>query len=163
MGLRRSWSGASSVGRVSIRSGLPRTYTDRVTSEGFRRIIGGAAVVLTVTACGFLPTGPRPGTVTIYGRAAPDEQSWFGLVPAGDPPAVVGFGSDGVGCLDGPPGTQIAWYDGAPGEGGAPRQVIAQVPADGSPIVLSVEVTPEGGLLVGHGVPAWWQGDPQVC
>ena len=110
-----------------------------------------------------LPADARPGTVTIYGRNAPEEDGWFGLVTADDPPQVVGFGADGVGCLDGPPGTAIAWFDGAPGEGGQPKQLIGRIPADGSPVVLSVEVTPDGRLLVGHGVPVWWEGDPQVC
>jgi hypothetical protein len=121
------------------------------------------AAVLLVAACGFLPTGPRPGTVTLYGRAAPDGESWFGLVPPGDPPATIGFGADGVGCLDGPPGTQVAWYDGPPGGGGLPRQIIGRIPADGAPVVLSVEIMPDGRLLVGSGVPAWWVGDAQVC
>ena len=101
--------------------------------------------------------------MTIYGRAAPEGESWFGLVTPEVAPQVVGFGSDGVGCLDGPPGTPIAWYDGAPGEGGAPRQIIGRIPDDGSPVVLYVEVTADGRLLVGQGVPAWWAGDSQVC
>jgi hypothetical protein len=121
-----------------------------------------AVTVLALAACGLLPTGPRPGTVTIYGRAAPDDQSWFGLVPPGDPPAAVGFGADGVACLDGPPGTDVAWYDGPPGNGGRPRQVIGEIRPDG-PLVLWVEVRPDGTLAVGEGVPGWWEGDPQVC
>jgi hypothetical protein len=117
---------------------------------------------LLMAACGSLPTG-RPGSVTIYGRAAPDDESWFGLVPPGDPPATVGFGADGVACLDGPPGIPIAWYDGPPGEGGLPRQIVGRIPADGSPVVLSVEIMPDGRLLIGHGVPAWWVGPAQAC
>ena len=127
------------------------------------RLVSGLVGVVLVAACGLLPADARPGTVTIYGRNAPEEDGWFGLVTADDPPQVVGFGADGVGCLDGPPGTAIAWFDGAPGEGGQPKQLIGRIPADGSPVVLSVEVTPDGRLLVGHGVPVWWEGDPQVC
>ena len=122
-----------------------------------------AASLLSLAACGLLPTGPRPGTVTIYGRAAPDGESWFGLVPPGDPPAAVGFGADGVGCLDGPPGTGVAWYDGVPGDGGRPRQLIGRIPADGAPLIVWVEVRADGSLASGPGVPAWWVGDPQVC
>ncbi len=125
--------------------------------------MGALMVAVLVAGCGLLPTGQTPGTVTLYGRAAPERESWFGLVTAEDPPQVVGFGSDGVGCLDGPPGTQVAWFDGAPGDGGVPRQIIGVLPADGSPLVLSVEVAANGSLLVGRGVPAWWEGDPQVC
>jgi hypothetical protein len=125
-------------------------------------ILGLVAATL-LSACGVLPAGPRAGTVTIYGRAAPDADQWFGLVPPGDPPAAVGFGADGVGCLDGPPGTPVAWFDGPPGAGAVPRQVIGRIPADGSPLVVSVEVDPNGRLLVGQGVPAWWVGDPEVC
>ena len=122
-----------------------------------------AAVMLSLAACGVLPTGPKPGSVTIYGRAAPDGESWFGLFPPGDPPSVVGFGADGVGCLDGQPGTQIAWYDGAPADGASPRQIIGQIPADGSPVVLWVEIGIDGQLRVGPGVPPWWVGEAQVC
>jgi hypothetical protein len=106
----------------------------------------------------------RPGgTVVLYGRAAPADSSWFGLVPAGDPPQVVGFGADGVACLEGPPGSEVAWYDGAPGDGGRPKQLLGRIPADGRPLVLWVEVAADGTLGVGQGVPAWWVGDPQRC
>jgi hypothetical protein len=122
-----------------------------------------AVTLLSLSSCGLLPTGPRPGTVTIYGRAAPADQNWFGLVPPGDPPQAVGFGSDGVVCLDGSPGTQVAWYDGAPGDGGAPKQIIGRIPADGAPLVLWVEIRPDRTLAFGQGVPEWWVGDPQLC
>jgi hypothetical protein len=123
-----------------------------------------ATVAMLVVGCGLLPTGPRPGSVTIYGRVAPNgDESWFGLVPPGDPPATIGFRADGVGCLDGPPGTQIAWYDGSPSDGAAVRQIIGRIPADGSPLVLSVEVAADGRLVVGRGVPGWWVGDAQAC
>lgn len=156
--------GASSLGRESG-PGCPArgTYTGVVMSVAPGRLMGALMVAVLVAGCGLLPTGQTPGTVTLYGRAAPEGDSWFGLVTADDPPQVVGFGSDGVGCLDGRPGTQVAWFDGAPGDGGVPRQIIGVLPADGSPLVLSVEVAADGSLLVGRGVPAWWEGDPQVC
>jgi hypothetical protein len=128
------------------------------------RILAGTFLaILVTTLAGCLGFGGRPGTVVLYGRAAPGDAGWFGLVPAGDPPQVVGFGADGVGCLDGPPGTQVAWYDGAPGDGRGPKQIIGRIRADGEPLVLSVVVRPDGTLLVGQGVPAWWVGDPQSC
>jgi hypothetical protein len=119
-------------------------------------------VAVAAMGCGLLDVR-QPGGVTIYGRAGPLDESWFGLVPPGDPPEAVGFGSDGVGCLDGPPGAQVAWYDGAPGAGGRPRQIIGQVPGDGGPLVLWVEMADDGTLDFGPGVPAWWVGEPQVC
>ncbi|HEX2470246.1 MAG TPA: hypothetical protein VHK05_06625 [Candidatus Limnocylindrales bacterium] len=127
-----------------------------------RGILVAAIAVVVGTGCGSLDF-QRPGSVVIYGRAAPLDQSWFGLVPPGDPPSVVGFGSDGVGCLDGSPGTQVAWYDGSPAQGGKPRQIIGRIPADGASLVLWVEIVDEGRLEFGQGVPDWWVGEPQTC
>ena len=132
--------------RPRVRAGLSGkgTYTGVVMSVAPGRLMGALMVAVLVAGCGLLPTGQTPSTVTLYGRAAPERESWFGLVTAEDPPQVVGF-------------------DGAPGDGGVPRQIIGVLPADGSPLVLSVEVAANGSLLVGRGVPAWWEGDPQVC
>jgi hypothetical protein len=125
------------------------------------RVLAVSIVAVAVAACGTLPTGRRPGTVTIYGRASP--WGWFGLVPPGDPPGIIGFGTDGVGCLDGPPGTAVAWYEAEPAPDAAPTSILARIPADGSPLVLSVEIAADGQLIVGHGVPAWWTGEPYFC
>ena len=127
--------------------------------------MGGLSVVIVAVVsmgCGSLDIR-QPSGVTIYGRAGPIDEGWFGLVPPGDPPEVVGFGSDGVGCLDGPAGAQVAWYDGSPSDGGKPKQIIGRVPGDGGPLVLWVEIADDGTLDFGPGVPAWWAGDPQVC
>jgi len=107
--------------------------------------------------------GPPRGTVVLYGRAAAAADQWFALVPLGDPPVSVGFGADGVACLTGPSGSDLAWFLGMPGQGGAPRQVLGRVPGDGSQLILSVEIAPDGSLVVGRGVPAWWVGDPESC
>jgi hypothetical protein len=109
---------------------------------------------------------PRPqAAVTIYGQNDRAEDAWFGLVPLTDPPQTVGFGADsGVACLVGPVGTEIAWFDGSPGQGGQPVRAIGTVrPADGPPNVLWVSVAVDGTLTTGEGVPAWWVGDAQAC
>ena len=124
----------------------------------------GVALMLWVSlsGCAGIDVGPK-GHVTLYGRAAPPASRWFGLNPAGDPPQTVGFGADGVACLDGPAGTDIVWFAGAPENRGAPRQVLGRVPGDGGRLVMWVEVKADGGLASGQGVPAWWDGDAQAC
>ena len=121
-----------------------------------------AAMLLTQIGCAAIDVRPT-GTVILYGRAAPAADQWFGLVPLSDPPETVGFGSDGVACLAGPAGQDVVWFKGQPGNGGGPRQVLGRVPGEGGPLVIWVEVAPDGSLRSGQGVPAWWQGDPQTC
>ena len=103
-------------------------------------------------------------TVTIYGESDRADDAWFALVPLADPPEAVGFGADGVACLQGASGSAVVRFDGVPGAGAIVReQVGIVVPEDTGDNVFWVSVAADGSLTSGDGVPVWWQGDPQVC
>jgi hypothetical protein len=129
-----------------------------------RALAVGAMLLGLLGGCSsFEPTQPHVA-VTIYGRNARADEQWFALVPLGDPLEGVGFGADGVACLHGPIGSEIARFDGVPGVGGRVlERVGAIVPEGAGDNVFWVSIAPNGLLTRGEGVPAWWQGDPQVC
>ena len=135
------------------------SYTRPMT----RRIVLVMIAAAIIAACAGLDPRPR-GMVILYGRNAAPGDVWFGLLPAGDPPETVGFGSDiGVACLDGPSGTEVFAFDGDPSRGGQPGRAIGRVPGTAEPLVAWVDVAGDGSLTTGNGVPPWWSDDPQAC
>lgn len=128
-----------------------------------RRTVQLVVVVLIVSGCaGF---DPRPqGKVILYGRNEAPGLAWFGVVPMGDPPETVGFGSDmGVACLSGAAGSELLSFEGSPTAGGQPQRVLGRVPGEGNALVLWVDVAQDGTLTNGDGVPAWWPDAPIEC
>ena len=122
-------------------------------------------LVATLLASGCAGFDPRPkGGVTLYGRNLAPGIAWFGVVPLADPPETVGFGSDtGVACLVGPAGSDVVAFDGDPGQGGQPNATVGRVSGGPDDLVMWVDVAADGSVTVGHGVPAGWVGDPDVC
>ena len=123
-------------------------------------------LAFTLGGCAWTDAVRPPSTVTIYGHNDGGGDAWFGMTPLRDPPEAVGFGpDDGVACLAGAVGSEIAVFDRSPGQGGRPVRVIALVQPEDSPDpnVVWVRVGVDGGLTTGEGVPAWWVGDAQVC
>lgn len=128
-----------------------------------RRTVSFSLAVLVLAACaGF---DPRPqGKVILYGRNEGPGLAWYGVVPMGDPPETVGFGSDvGVACLTGAAGSELLSFDGSPTEGGQPQRVLGRVPAAANVLVLWVDVANDGTQTDGDGVPAWWPDAPIEC
>ncbi len=126
-----------------------------------RSVVLIAAAVL-VGACGLTnQLGPQ-ATVTLYGRNDVPALAWFVARPISDPPQSVGFGRDiGVACLQVPKGSEIVMTDRSPGPGANVIRVIA--PIDDEVATLWVDVSADGSLTTGAGVPAWWVGDAQIC
>lgn len=82
----------------------------------------------------------------------------------GGSPEAVRFGHDGVACLSGSVGSDVAWLTASPGEGGISKEVLGSVERDGSGSnVFWVVVAANGTLTKGEGVPVWWVGDEQHC
>jgi hypothetical protein len=124
----------------------------------------GATLGGVLGGCSLFEPLQSHAVVTIYGRNQRAVESWFALVPLADPPEAVGFGADGVACLDGSIGSEIARFDGAPGVGGRlVERIGAVVPEATGDNVFWVSVANDGSLTSGQGLPVWWQGDPQVC
>jgi hypothetical protein len=128
----------------------------------FATLAGVLAVSLLVVACGLLPRGPTPGTATTYGRSAVQNAGWFGMI-GGEPGDAASVGTEGVVCLGGPPGAQIAFYEGEIGGGQAPSAIIGTIPPDRRPLIIWVDIDANGQLTLGEGLPAWWVGDPEFC
>ena len=132
---------------------------------GNQPILLAAVCAVLISGCSIFESDVRQTPVTIYGHNAGAPDAWIGLLPLSDPPQAVGFGADGVGCLHGPVGSEVASFDGLPGQGGQPAKRIGIVAVeDGSgPNVFWVSVAADGTLTNGRGVPAWWVGDAQAC
>lgn len=124
------------------------------------------ALAIVVGGCAWTDSIRPQATVTFYGINERAEEAWFGIVPVNDPSDAVGFGVDsGVACLIGPIGSDVAWFDGSPYQGGQPIKAIASVVDDAAPgaNVVWAAVALDGSLTTGLGVPGWWVGDPQAC
>ena len=92
-----------------------------MTRRRIRAVAVGAVLLGLLGGCSFFEPLQSHSAVTIYGRNERAVESWFALVPLADPSEAVGFGADGVACLDGPVGSEIARFEGAPGAGGRVR------------------------------------------
>ncbi len=125
-------------------------------------LMAALAIGLLCAACG-LPEASRQPGVILYVRNAAPQMAWFAIDPvAGPKPEAVGFGSDpGVACLDAPVGTRLVQTDRSQGQGGTVTAVLASIDQPG--LVVSVDIGADGNTVIGHGVPAWWSGDPQAC
>jgi hypothetical protein len=118
-----------------------------------------------VTGTGEPPFEGR--SVTIYVRSADPEMTWFSVLPAPDPPQSVGFDAltgIGVACLAFPPGSHLALMDRSPADPGAreDRQIVA--PGDTDIVQpVWVDITADGTVTSGDGVPTWWPDDLEPC
>lgn len=128
-------------------------------------IVTGAMLAALLAGCGLVQPLEPLATVTLYGQNRSAIDSWFALVPLQDPPESVGFGADGVACLQGPVGYEIVRFQGSPGRGGRVVENVATVVGGDQPgaNVFWVSVAADGTLTKGEGVPEWWVGDPQEC
>lgn len=131
---------------------------------------------------GFVPVGVDPLTVpliplqagpslavqpshstdlTLYVWNATTQQAWFAVHETG----AVGFNNGGgVGCFNLVVGEQLVMLDRAPQDAGSRMLRILYRRAQATdPPILWVNIGADGSISQGEGVPAWWEGDPQIC
>jgi hypothetical protein len=152
-----------------------------VYAEDLRTLVGHM-----VAGKGFVPVGVNPRTVpdfpvqqgpsfvappgdpislTMYVRSAAAQMAWFAVRAGGDVIGGQGYNNGlGVGCVNIEAGGQLVMLDRPPQD---PRvQTLRTIYVRGPERVLPtlwVDISAEGAVSHGEGVPGWWQGEPQGC
>ena len=132
-----------------------------------RASILSAFLAFAIAGCGVFDD--RSSSIIVYGRNAREADAWFALMPGPASGGAVGFGRDiGVACLTGSATADLVWLSGSPTTGGSPVQVVSKVAnaaamEAGAIASVWVDVQPDGSLLSGDGVPAWWPDAPPAA
>lgn len=161
-------------------TGLPVEPDHPVYAEDLRTLVG-----RMVAGKGFVPLGVDPRTVpnipvrqapsfaapsgkptslTIYVCNTVGRTAWSAVFADGDIVEGQGYSVPGVGCIDIEAGHQLVLLDRSPQELGVQtlRTIYTRGQASGLP-TLWVDISADGAVSQGEGVPAWWTGAPQGC
>ncbi len=120
--------------------------------------------VMALAGCNAFASDPPQAMVTLYGRnGGPAEFAWFAIDPTSSTePQTVGFGNDmGAACLKAAIGSRLVMTDTSISEGAKVVRVIA--PVDEPTEDYWIDVSPDGGVTTGPGVPPWWPDGPTHC
>jgi hypothetical protein len=101
----------------------------------------------------------------LYVRSAVAATTWFAVRAGGDLVGGQGYnGGLGVGCIEVEVGGELVLLDRPPQDAGVRslRTIHARGETTDHPI-LWVDVSADGAVSQGEGVPGWWHGEPQGC
>ncbi len=107
----------------------------------------------------------KPASATIYVRSAVAQTAWFAVSAAGGLTGGQGYNNGiGVGCVNVEVGGHLVLVDRPPQDAGVRtlRTIYSRDQAGDLP-TLWVNISADGSVSQGEGVPGWWQGEPQGC
>jgi hypothetical protein len=102
-------------------------------------------------------------SLTLYVRNAVTQMAWFAV--AGNSVGAQGYGEGmGIGCVNVGIGGQVVMVDRPPQDAGARtlRLIYRRGQATDQP-TMWVDISADGAVTQGEGVPPWWSGAPQGC
>jgi hypothetical protein len=107
----------------------------------------------------------EPTSVTIYVRSAVAQTAWFAVLAGGGLTGGQGY-SDGIGagCINVEVGGRLVLVDRPPQDAGVRtlRTIYSRGQASDLP-TLWIDISADGAVSPGEGVPGWWQGEPLGC